>query len=751
MAKKKHKRTASNTTPNRASSNETAQPDARRQEDEVRRIYNKYQRTIGKMKTEKPKIYEGVDYDQVRMKRRIAATAATMDEVRQRISPVCPESLEGFTYLKDWTITNAIPAPAYDLEEELTCTLLGAAIWMLDQIRDNKKIREIVPLFPKDPEQLNSTGMPQIWDLSHSEEMLMGMLYLLQNRNADCTGLTVKQQKKDTSHMVPRHYMDLYTAENKHKQDVPSRQRFEAALACIPQKAKDQAAKAYEDKFWEFIERYYRCRRIYAEKESELLKEMDAFQIQARQTMELLKQESGAIPSPGPQTISLPPLTAQTLPSVMLGSVPTLSPYQKMLQAIEKIEAEEAVLNDRMDEINDGIDDLYHYTRGITTRPYQQLAELLGTEIADIWKDFEVGDPYELCFGFLYLLESGSDLPWLYFPGVNLMTQIIAVLPWPRNDCKDDIPGIWDYFDEEADDIVGGFMPSILPKRIKEPELENWYRLDYVDGHEPDPDYMERYNLTQIIYEITGCIMPRNPGRYQPALEELDRYGITGKKALHPLMYCMSLLGESRFQSHGYEFRYDSSWDDANDPGKRQVDTPDDSATVEELKAKIATLQDELSHLKNLSYEAGRQVRDEKKRYEELERQTAHDRLELADLRELVFNQQENLYQDDTPAKDITYPYQTERRIVVFGGHDSWAREIKPKLPGVRFVDRDMLPNLEMIRRADVVWIQSNALSHAFYYRIIDEVRKYNIPLRYFSYASATKCAEQIVREDMDA
>jgi len=55
-----------------------------------------------------------------------------------------------------------------------------------------------------------------------------------------------------------------------------------------------------------------------------------------------------------------------------------------------------------------------------------------------------------------------------------------------------------------------------------------------------------------------------------------------------------------------------------------------------------------------------------------------------------------------------------------------------------------------MIRRADVVWIQTNALSHAFFYKIIDEVRKHNVPLRYFSYASATKCAEQLVKYDAE-
>lgn len=48
---------------------------------------------------------------------------------------------------------------------------------------------------------------------------------------------------------------------------------------------------------------------------------------------------------------------------------------------------------------------------------------------------------------------------------------------------------------------------------------------------------------------MTGCIMPRNLERYQPALMRLDEYGLRGKRNLLPLMYCMSLLGEASHQS----------------------------------------------------------------------------------------------------------------------------------------------------------------------------------------------------------
>ena len=116
--------------------------------------------------------------------------------------------------------------------------------------------------------------------------------------------------------------------------------------------------------------------------------------------------------------------------------------------------------------------------------------------------------------------------------------------------------------------------------------------------------------------------------------------------------------------------------------------------------------------------------------------------------RELVFNQQNGEYEKDTPDTTITFPYETRHRIVVFGGHDSWLREIRQKLPAVRFVDREASPNADLIRNADVIWIQANSLAHKHYYKIIDIVRKYNKPIRYFAYASATKCAEQVVTED---
>ena len=48
-----------------------------------------------------------------------------------------------------------------------------------------------------------------------------------------------------------------------------------------------------------------------------------------------------------------------------------------------------------------------------------------------------------------------------------------------------------------------------------------------------------------------------------------------------------------------------------------------------------------------------------------------------------------------------------------------------------------------------MVWLQANALSHKYYYRIIDTARKNDIPVRYFGSASAQKCAVQLALDEL--
>ncbi|MFQ7079518.1 MAG: hypothetical protein ACLRSW_17215, partial [Christensenellaceae bacterium] len=130
---------------------------------------------------------------------------------------------------------------------------------------------------------------------------------------------------------------------------------------------------------------------------------------------------------------------------------------------------------------------------------------------------------------------------------------------------------------------------------------------------------------------------------------------------------------------------------------------------------------------------------------------TRGEHKELTDLRTLVFNQQNGEFENETEEKiEIEYPYTARHTISIFGGHDSWSKAIKPLFNNVRFIGRDVTPHPDVIKNSDVVWIQTNSMSHTYFYKVIDVVRQNNIPVRYFAYASARKCAEQIVLDDLN-
>lgn len=745
MAKKKKKTTKANSQTRKENSHSVSG----QRKELVQRVYNYSSKEISRrLPVSGSRLRMGMDFDSVRLKRRVAATLATLEELANQVPDIAEEVPEIFHLAEDWAQLNAIAAPAYDCEEEENTATLGAAIWMLDQIREAGRIQDAIRLMPKDDGPLDQIYIPPVWDPCHSDEVLLGMLYIIQNRNQDCVGPKDPRPTKEKPAQLERFYMDLLTAEGKHHQNVDSRIRFETILSMIPQDSIDRAVQRYQELFWNWVQRYYTCRNIILQKEIQLDLDRKAYNDQLRSdTDDLIQWMKKDIAKRREIVEGKLPIVSDQRPAYIHAME---TPMADIMRLKANMDAKGAALDERSDEIEDCLTSLQSMIRFLHTASFQRMGDELGEEIASVWQGIRVDDPYEILFAHLYLLDTDSDLPWVYAPGTSIFALAANSLPWSHCDYDDECDGIWSHYDEEIQDVVCGPADANIPKKVKIPELEDWYSMNYSDRTFEDRYDHNRFNLAQIIFEITGGIMPRNLNRYLPALSDLEHFGITGKKALHPLMYVMSLLGEGRRQSRDWRLEGETHWDKVDAAGNLlEPEEPEEAVTSPEaLEAKIAELKKQLEHARKTAYDANREMRECKKRQEKLEKKLAMEQQELADLRELVFHQQENLYQDAVADENVKFPYKTTLRTVVFGGHDSWAREIKPKLPDVRFIDRTMLPNSDMIRRADVIWIQTNALSHAFFYKIIDEVRKHNVPLRYFSYASATKCAEQLAKYD---
>lgn len=86
------------------------------------------------------------------------------------------------------------------------------------------------------------------------------------------------------------------------------------------------------------------------------------------------------------------------------------------------------------------------------------------------------------------------------------------------------------------------------------------------------------------------------------------------------------------------------------------------------------------------------------------------------------------------------------RRIVIIGGHDSFIKVMREKLPNAKYIAREQRITPDMLRGATEIWVQQNSLIHGSYYKAKKYANSYGIPLRYLAFASAQKCVDQIMR-----
>ncbi len=87
-----------------------------------------------------------------------------------------------------------------------------------------------------------------------------------------------------------------------------------------------------------------------------------------------------------------------------------------------------------------------------------------------------------------------------------------------------------------------------------------------------------------------------------------------------------------------------------------------------------------------------------------------------------------------------------DKKICVFGGHESWKKGIENTFPKFRFVNYEKNYSDDLVKNSDEVWIQSNAIKHSFYKKVIAAVRRWKKPCQYFQCAGVQKCAEQIMQ-----
>ena len=378
---------------------------------------------------------------------------------------------------------------------------------------------------------------------------------------------------------------------------------------------------------------------------------------------------------------------------------------------------------------------------GLICRPVAEIQkELDSRKVAELLSGYGTDDPYALCAADL-LLEREKDA----LANLNGLTAAVMIcserhLPWTQDD-----------FDARS---------RLFEQGGPDYRLRYEYRFeDSPEEDEPEEDDSLGWLASdaQLFYIATGVIPPQNKQPSEDLVRWFMSYGVAEQRAREmawgALFAYYTDAGEHGWKELNWPFDDDG---DDDVPLEAHEETPEeplaDPVPTEDQTLQIKLLTRKVKELRGALHDAERTAGRLKEQLRDTQRWGDEDRSELAQLRETLYNLRAGeggVEQEDDSLVDL--PWQVKRRMVVFGGHDIWCKAVKPLLPGARFYDREALPDLNAIRGADVVWIQANALSHKYYYRIIDTARKNGISVRYFGSASAKRCAVQLALDELAA
>jgi hypothetical protein len=323
-------------------------------------------------------------------------------------------------------------------------------------------------------------------------------------------------------------------------------------------------------------------------------------------------------------------------------------------------------------------------------------------------------------------LDEDSLLPWLYYGSICVTYTFVDQLPFYNQYAYKGNPKLT----KEANEVL---------------YKHAFKGIRWEDAQDCSGESVERTfgkNLSQILYYNAHTLYPR----VADEMPELDKFfedlalENESEKQLYALL--IHLLGSTNKDQESLQaYRLSREIEKMADENAalEPVDTSD-------LEKAVAALQGRVDALSRALYEETRLKKNAVSKNNQLASENERLTRELADLRELVFMQQSDEPVETDAKEEIKFPVETTGRIVSFGGHPNWINDMKKLLPNVTFYSPDVVPNKDVIKNADQVWIQTNCISHAAYYRIESALGE-KTQLRFFPNQNARSCAEKVAGE----
>ena len=412
------------------------------------------------------------------LKRRKAAVLAYLPEAARRYEKKLHSPIgENF-----FPIACSCSGYLVDDLEDTYCLTLAAAVWILDQLRENGKLAYALPLLELDRMQLWDVEVPDFADAQYDERIVQEMVWLIHYRNGDDDKCFITEKSARRKRGMVEKLPDTPV------EDWTARERLTAIFSLLDETAVRKATQRFEQTMWKFLDTVCIHLDSLTHEATEAREEMEELH---RALLEIDKKAKHS---------------AETV---------TMSVADK--EEMNALVAESMRVGEWAEGVLSATEDMMYRSHMI----YAQNDETLQNwkpEDRKALEKIQVMDPYETCFAYLWLLDMGEDLPWLYNPVCAVLLMAIRKLPWAT------YGGCWmdraeEYEDEDASEEVeedgqmclsgmGAEMPPdpILAK-------DELYSLHYADdmlfpsGKSPTEGW--RVNLPQLIYAKTGLLMPR--------------------------------------------------------------------------------------------------------------------------------------------------------------------------------------------------------------------------------------------------
>ena len=578
------------------------------------------------------------------------------------------------------------------IDEEQREITTAAAIWILDQLNLQEDLDKIYDLLPDASENrylINFINHPQ-----YDNNLMSSLVKLLIFRN-----------KNDYSGVGERE--GTLVSDNPRlngKDSAKIREAYESVIELLDPEAIQNAVKDYEAKIWEFYRISFQARIKVLSEIDRLQGELDKINqgfvndiAKKKEPYLLLKQTDFSISNP---------VTHNNQAEEISKKISMLTADLNHLKNITFTDL--ALVNSR-------------------EKVAKRLKGVIGNRLVQELCEFSIDDPFVMAFALFYLLDTNSDLPWLYYGSITVAYTAIDQLPFLTK--------------------YSEFNDKVYMADVNRALYRHRFKGYHWDGTDASGEPIERdkgRNLSQLLCASTFTLLPRiarAKDNFDSFFDDLDAVKETDKELYKILYYMLNSLSDKADSLQTYQLINEINAFVETQTGEV---VPELIETAQ-LNESVRMLNQQNKKLTTALYEESRLRKKTRLHLQDQEQENQRLRRELADLRELIFLQDSPKEETKRQERVVRLPVQTHGRIVSFGGHPSWLTEMKKLLPNVVFYSSDLIPNRDVIRGADEVWIQTQYISHAAFYRIISSIGAKNVQLRYFTSSSAENCARQLI------